>query len=161
MDLSQEAADEPVLSSAAAEILATVPLIEPYFRRGNVHMPEPLAAVFAESGLTARHGGVIAQLASAGELSVGDLARRLGVSLPTASGLVADLDRAGVVVRREDPANRRRTLVAIADAHTGHVRELVAGRAEPLLKVLERLSPGEREGFAKGLRTWAEQVRDW
>lgn len=161
MELSRDASAEPVLPPAAAEILATVPLIEPYFRRGNVHMPEPLAAVFAEYGLTARHGGVIAQLASAGELSVGDIARRLGVSLSTASGLVADLDRAGIVARRVDPANRRRTLVAVADAHAGHVRELVAGRAVPLLRVLEQLSPAEREGFAKGLRAWAEQVRDW
>lgn len=152
---------EPVLPEAAAEILATVPLVEPYFRRGNVRMPERLEAVFAEHGLTARHGGVIAQLASAGELSVGDLARRLRVSLSTASGLVADLGQAGVVTRRADPANRRRTLVAIADAHAGDVRELVAGRAEPLLKVLAQLSAAEREGFAKGLRAWAEQVRDW
>lgn len=150
-----------MLPEAAAEILATVPLVEPYFRRANVRMPRRLEEVFEQRGLTARHGGVIAQLSVAGELSVGDLAQRLGVSLSTASGLVADLAQAGVLTRRADPGNRRRTLVAVADDHAEDVRELVAGRAEPLLKVLAQLSAAERDGFAKGLRAWAEQVRDW
>ena len=45
--------------------------------------------------------------------TVGELASRLGLTLPTVSGVLADLDRAGLVERRPDPADRRRTIVQI------------------------------------------------
>ncbi|NEE00129.1 MarR family winged helix-turn-helix transcriptional regulator [Phytoactinopolyspora halotolerans] len=158
MELNRDATPT-VLSAEAAEVLAAVPLIEAYFRRSNVKMSEALSAVFAEHGLTARHGAVLAQLVVAAPLAVGELARVLGVSLSTASELVSDLARSGIAVRREDPQNRRRTLVELADVYLDDVRELVAGRAEPLVAALAELSPRDREGFANGLRAWAAQIR--
>jgi DNA-binding MarR family transcriptional regulator len=85
----------------------------------------------------------------------------MGMSLSTASELVGDLGRAGLVERREDPTNRRRTLAALAEPHRATVQALVAQRAGPLLQVLEGLSPRDRQGFARGLAAWAHQVRDW
>lgn len=143
------------------EVLAVVPLIEAYFRRGPTEMPEELATIFAVHGLTARHGGVLAQLSTSGSVSVTDLARRLGVSLSTASELVGNLSRAGLVDRREDPVNRRRTLVDLAETHRTAVRGFVARRSAPLLTVLDGLSARDREGFARGLSAWAREVRNW
>jgi DNA-binding transcriptional ArsR family regulator len=60
-------------------------------------------------------GGVLAQLSAGQTISVTELARRMGVSLSTASELVGDLARAGLIERREDPTNRRRTLTGLAD----------------------------------------------
>ncbi len=143
------------------EVLGVVPLLEAYFRRGPSEMPEELATLFAGHGLTARHGAVLAQLSASRSMSVTDLARRMKVSLSTASELVGELSRAGLVERREDPGNRRRTLVNLAEAHRDTVGGFVAQRAAPLLKVLEGLSPRDREGFARGLAAWAREVRNW
>src|ERR1700685_645207 len=45
-----------------------------------------------------------------GPVTVGELASLLGLTLPTVSGVLADLDRAGFIDRSADPADRRRTL---------------------------------------------------
>lgn len=39
-----------------------------------------------------------------------------------------------------------------------------SARAVPLLRtlrVMERLSPRDRQGFARGVSAWADEVRDW
>ncbi len=143
-------------------VLGFVPLLEAYFRRcAQVEMPAQLHEIFSGHRLTARHGGVLAQLSAGQSISVTALARRMGVSLSTASELVGDLSRAGLVERREDPDNRRRTLAALAETHRATVEAFVAQRAAPLLKVLDRLSPRDRQGFARGLSAWAYEVRNW
>lgn len=58
-------ADNDGLPSAdqVAQVLGYVPQIEAYFRQGPRRDAPALAALFAEHGLTGRHGGVLAQLA--------------------------------------------------------------------------------------------------
>jgi DNA-binding MarR family transcriptional regulator len=134
-----------------AQVLGFVPLLEVYFRRClQVEMPAQLQELFRHHRLTAGQS-----------ISVTELARRMGVSLSTASELVGDLARAGLVERREDPTNRRRTLAGLAEPHRATVQAFVAQRAGPLLQVLDALSPRDRQGFARGLSAWAQQVRDW
>ncbi|MDT0309559.1 MarR family transcriptional regulator [Streptomyces sp. DSM 44917] len=114
-----------------------------------------------EHGLTPRHGALLPQLlASERPLTVGELARRMRVSLPTASELVGALYRAGVVERRPDPGNRRRVLVSLAPAFHPAVERLVTARAAPLLRALDALSPRDRAGFRAGLEAWAREVQD-
>ena len=144
-----------------AEILASVPLLAAYFRRVNVELPDELVTIFNAHRLTARHGAVLSQLAVTENVGVTQLARVIGVSLSTASELIGDLGRAGIVERREDPADRRRTLVRLSQQHRASVEQLVASRAAPLVRVLENLSDRDRQGFAAGLRAWAAEVRNW
>ncbi|MEV5594960.1 MarR family transcriptional regulator [Streptomyces sp. NPDC052496] len=141
------------------EVIGLIPLLAPYFRKGLVQgaMPEPLLGAMTAHNLTPRHGAVLPQLL-AGALTVGDLARRLRVSLPTASELVGALTRAGIVERNEDPANRRRILVSLAPTHRPAVERFIATRSEPLLRALETLSPQERAGFVTGLTAWTREV---
>ncbi|MCC3768936.1 MarR family winged helix-turn-helix transcriptional regulator [Streptomyces sp. UNOC14_S4] len=142
-------------------VVGLVPLLEPYFRGPVVHglMPEPLRDVMESNGLTARHGAVLPQLLAGEPLTVSEIARRLHVSLPTASELVGALSRAGVVERTEDPANRRRTLVSLADTYRPHLEAFVARRGEHLLRALDTLSPAERAGFVAGLTAWVREVQ--
>ena len=141
--------------------MTLVPLVAAYFQRARGDMPAEFYEAFREHGLTARHGAVLGHLLADRSLSVTELSRRLGVSLSTASELVGELSRAGWVERREDPANRRRTLVSITDRRRPAVEAFVARRAAPLLRALENLSPRDREGFVAGLTAWAHEVRDW
>ncbi|MEU0239631.1 MarR family transcriptional regulator [Nocardiopsis sp. NPDC006198] len=138
--------------------LRFVPLLETFYRRAHSEMPDELRRLFQENRLTARHGSVLTQLTHGQELSVGELAARLEVGLPTTSELVGDLSRVGLVVRRQDPANRRRVLLSLAEEYRDLMRAFASRRARPLLRAFERLTPAEREGFAAGLRAWAHEV---
>ncbi|MEU7134649.1 MarR family transcriptional regulator [Streptomyces sp. NPDC046261] len=158
--------DEPVKAPRKPtpdefRVVGLVPLLEPFFRAAVVRdlMPEPLRDAMEAHGLTARHGAVLPQLLAGPPLTVGEIARRLHVSLPTASELVGALSRAGIVVRAEDPANRRRILVSLADEYRPLLEVFVARRGEPLLRALDGLSPDERAGFVAGLTAWVAEVQ--
>ncbi|MGW1072887.1 MarR family winged helix-turn-helix transcriptional regulator [Streptomyces sp. NPDC002537] len=142
-------------------IVGLVPLLEPYFRGPAVRelMPEPLRGAMETHGLTPRHGAVLPQLLAGDPLTVSEIARRLQVSLPTASELVGGLSRAGIVDRTEDPANRRRILVSLTEKHRPALETFVARRGEPLLRALDALTPAERAGFVAGLTEWVREVQ--
>jgi DNA-binding MarR family transcriptional regulator len=143
------------------EVLGLVPLLEPFFRGSVVRdlMPAPLRDAMETHGLTPRHGAVLPQLLAGQPLTVSEIARRLHVSLPTASELVGSLSRAGIVQRAEDPANRRRILVSLAEEFRPPLETFVALRTEPLLRALDRLSPSDRAGFLAGLTAWVREVQ--
>jgi DNA-binding MarR family transcriptional regulator len=108
------------------------------------------AAPAATAPLSPRHVAALEQLLS-GPLTVGDLASRLGLTLPTVSGVLADLDRAGFIERHPDPADRRRTIVQVIPARAALIGEWLDGAAKPLARVLDRLSPSEQQTFLKAM----------
>src|SRR6201996_2904256 len=116
------------------------------------------AAPTAPALLGPRHAAALQQLRG-GPLTVGELAARLGLTLPTVSGVLADLDRAGLVERRPDPADRRRTIAAIAGAQATLVDEWLAGAADPLARVLDKLSPSEQKAFVKAMDLLETELR--
>jgi DNA-binding MarR family transcriptional regulator len=97
-----------------------------------------------------RHVAVLEQLRE-GSLVVGDLAGRLGLTLSTVSGLLADLDHAGLIDRAPDTADRRRTIVAISPGNKDVVERWLDGAAAPLARVLDQLSQDERKAFLKAM----------
>jgi DNA-binding MarR family transcriptional regulator len=94
-------------------------------------------------------------------MGVGELAGRLGVGLTVASQMVGDLDRAGLVERRQDEADRRRTIVDVASSARGEVARWVQTRELPMRRTLEALSPQERTAFLKGLRILRRELSQW
>ncbi|MGW0389523.1 MarR family winged helix-turn-helix transcriptional regulator [Streptomyces sp. NPDC003042] len=146
---------------AEVEIAGLVPLLEPFYRTSVVRdlMPAALSEAMDSQGLTPRHGAVLPQLLAGEPLAVSEIARRLHVSLPTASELVGGLSRAGIVKRAEDPANRRRILVTLAEEYRTPLETFIVRRTEPLLRALERLTPQERAGFVAGLTAWVREVQ--
>ena len=85
------------------------------------------------------------------DTTVGALASALGLNLATASGLVADLERVGFVARSADPADRRRTIVSIAEERESLVDRWLAGATAPIVRALEHLSAEERSIFVKAM----------
>jgi DNA-binding MarR family transcriptional regulator len=104
----------------------------------------------APGPLSPRHVAALEQIRG-GPLTVGDLASRLGLTLPTVSGVLADLDRAGLVERRPDPADRRRTIVQINPGQAALIGHWLDGAAKPLARVLDQLSTAEQEAFLKAM----------
>ena len=79
------------------------------------------------------------------------VASRLGLTLPAASGVLADLDRACLVERRPDPADRRRTIVQIIPGQAALIGHWLDGAARPLARVLDQLTTSEQEVFLKAM----------
>jgi DNA-binding MarR family transcriptional regulator len=108
------------------------------------------AAPQAPAPLGPRHVAALQQLRG-GPVTVGELASRLGLTLPTVSGVLADLDRAGFVERHPDPADRRRTIVQITPDKSVMIGEWLDGAASPIARVLDKLCPSEQEAFLKAM----------
>ena len=100
--------------------------------------------------LNPRHIAALEQLLDR-PLTVGELATRLGLTLPTVSGVLADLDRAGFVERHPDPADRRRTIVQVVPAQAALISQWLDGAAKPIARVLDQLSPTEQQAFLKAM----------
>jgi DNA-binding MarR family transcriptional regulator len=97
-----------------------------------------------------RHVAALEQLRE-GPLTVGVLATRLGLTLSTVSGVLADLDRAGFVARQADAGDRRRTMVQIRPGRHAEIQEWLDRAAAPLARVLDRLDPAEQAAFLKAM----------
>ncbi|MBG0823922.1 MarR family transcriptional regulator [Planomonospora sp. ID91781] len=94
-----------------------------------------------------------------GPVSTGDIARLTGLTPGSATRLVDRLEKAGLVERRSDPADRRRALVALAPSARERISEVwdLPGRA--FTEVLERYGDAELAVIADYLHRAAEVGR--
>jgi DNA-binding MarR family transcriptional regulator len=116
------------------------------------------AAPPAPAPLSPRHIAALEQMRDR-PVTVGELASRLGLTLPTVSGVLADLDRAGLVDRHPDPADRRRTIVGIAPGQATLIGQWLDGAAKPVARVLDKLTPAEQEAFLKAMDLLEAELR--
>lgn len=83
----------------------------------------------APLGLTPGQGRALSMLDRAGEpLRMADLAEALRVVPRSATGVVQDLEEAGLVRRATDPADRRSVLVTLTGAGRARLEDLAAAR---------------------------------
>lgn len=122
--------------------------------------PELLALVDGDPPLGRRHVGVLAHIGAEGERTVSELAAELGLSLPATSKLTGELEDHGLVRRREDADDRRRTLVGLSPETATHVQAWIGRRHEALERTLASLDDTERAAFLKGLRTLGDALME-
>ena len=92
------------------------------------------------SALPGASRAVLTHLSMAGPLTVGELAEHLDRAQSVASDIVTGLERKGLLERRADPNDRRRTFVWLTDAGFGVLRDDASVLALPLLaSALERM----------------------
>ena len=132
-------------SALCLRLMQLFPRVTRGMRRWQDHAAPPSSAP-----LGPRHIAALEQLRG-GPVTVGELASRLGLTLPTVSGVLADLDRAGMVERHPDPADRRRTIVQIVPGQAALVGEWLDGAARPMARVLDKLTPAEQQAFLKAM----------
>ncbi|WP_033296299.1 MarR family winged helix-turn-helix transcriptional regulator [Amycolatopsis jejuensis] len=94
--------------------------------------------------LAPRHLSLLAYLLFDGPMTVTELAGRLEVAPTTASLMVGDLSRQGVLERTEDQDDRRRTIVSISEEKRPAVDAWLARGAKAWQHALTPLSPAER-----------------
>lgn len=93
-----------------------------------------------------------------GPLGGHELACRLGVSMPTVSGLVDRLVARGMLERRADPADRRVRLVALTTQGEHTVRELETAGEKVRATVLAEMDVDGLRALAQGFAAMAEAV---
>ena len=145
-------ASDQMSQAELAELLPLLPALTKAMTRRSHEVPAGIRADWRGHGLAPRHMNLLVSLALAGPMSVSDLSTRLDVGLATASLIVGELGRVGLVVRTEDENDRRRTIVDLAPAHRQAISAFVSRRAGVLKSALEPLQPQERAGLVKGLR---------
>lgn len=106
----------------------------------------------SEAGLTPAQAAVLefAARTRPDMATVGYLARTLGVSHPSAVGIVAPLCERGLVERVADPADARRTLLRITASGRAALRSLDR-YGSALAAVLDELDTRSREALVRGL----------
>lgn len=96
-------------------------------------------------------------LAEGGPLTVGQVAKELGIGVSTAGHLVERLVRIDMAQRQEDATDRRRVLVSLTAQ--GHAfRERLLGELTGLGPALQALSDDELAAFIYGMRAIAREL---
>jgi DNA-binding MarR family transcriptional regulator len=127
-------------------------------RAGGSPKHEELRLAFEQGELGDRHVSPLIALIIGGPASVGELAERIGLTLGTTSLLVGELSRAGLVERREDDRDRRRTIVSISEPVAAVMRPWLRETLKPLGRSLDRMSATQRAHFMDGLRILGEEI---
>jgi DNA-binding MarR family transcriptional regulator len=105
-----------------------------------------------------RHLSLLGYLLFDGPMTVNELADRLQVAPTTASLMIAELSRAGVLERVEDENDRRRRIVSISDAKRPTIQKWLGPAADAWGGALADLTPAERRTVVDTLRRYLELV---
>jgi DNA-binding MarR family transcriptional regulator len=144
--------------STAAELLVAFRIVVKRLERTPMPVDPAKTAAWTQSHPAPRHVAALMQVVADEGLSVSTLADRLGVSLATASQVVTDLEASALVERVEDPTDRRRTLVQVADTHRALADALLDTRLRPVQRALDRMRPAEQRAVLRGLELVAEEL---
>ena len=130
---------------AVRELLLVMPRLVGRVKR----LPPP--AELRPLDLAPRHLSMLSLLLLDGPLTVSRLAGMLGVAPTTVSLIVGDLSRKGVLVRREDEADRRRRIVDISPESRPAVARWLSAGAHAWRHALTPLSPAQQRAFVDTL----------
>ncbi|MBC6463670.1 MarR family winged helix-turn-helix transcriptional regulator [Actinomadura sp. HBU206391] len=142
----------PSVDEGVRTLLLLMPRVVGRIKRSRV--PRELQSL----SLAPRHLSLLAYLLFDGPMSVNELADRLEIVPATASLMIGDLSRQGVIDRREDEADRRRTIVSVADDHRTAVEGWLAKGAEAWKKALQPLTPAQRRTFIDTLHVYEREL---
>lgn len=120
----------------------------------------PVPAELRDFALAPRHITLLTNLRCDGPLTINTLAGRLKIAPTTVSLMVAELSRQGVLDREEDPVDRRRTIVSIAEKHRDAVGRWLSAAADAWRKALAPLTDEQRDLFVATLRRYEQTVAE-
>jgi DNA-binding MarR family transcriptional regulator len=104
-----------------------------------------------ENGLSMSQCGALIHLHHMGSAGVTDLGDHLGVSSAAASQMLDRLVQQGLILRSEDPGDRRVKQIMLSDKGQQILEGGIRARISWLKDVFENLSPSEKEAIALAL----------
>lgn len=156
MSTQQDPRDGLSTDEAIRAMLLLMPRVVARVKR--TPLPERLRSM----NLAPRHLSLLSYLLFDGEMTVNALAERLQVAPTTVSLMVSDLSRQGVLQRREDPADRRRTIVAITDEPQTRaaIEGWLSNGARAWRTAFEALTDQERALFVRTIQSYESEAFD-
>jgi len=116
------------------------------------------APAFTSIDLTMAQAKLLYVVAAAGELSMSEIALRLGVTISTASGAVDHLVSIELLSRVDDPANRRQVRVSITPLGAQTLEQLRELSARQLRSLFDLLGDDDLEVIDRAIRILTEAV---
>src|SRR5215207_1574317 len=116
------------------------------------------APAFTSIDLTMAQAKLLYVVAAAGELSMSEIALRLGVTISTASGAVDHLVSIELLSRVDDPANRRQVRVSITPLGAQTLEQLRELSARQLRSLFDVLGDDDLEVIDRAIRILTEAV---
>lgn len=146
--------EDPGVDDAVRALLLLMPRL--VGRAKRLPVPEELHGL----ALAPRHLSLLSYLLFDGPMTVNELAARLEVAPTTASLLIAELSRKGVLERREDEHDRRRRIVSITASTRPAISAWLARGATAWRRALAPLTPEQRRLFVDTLLAYEHAVAD-
>lgn len=104
-----------------------------------------VADALAMEGLKLMHHAVLAATAEHGPIAQADLSRRLSVDPKDMVGILNDLQRAGLVLRAPDPADRRKNATTVTPEGTAILGRCATLAEAANAQLLAPLAPAEQD----------------
>jgi DNA-binding MarR family transcriptional regulator len=142
----------PSVEDATRTLLLLIPRVVGRIKRSRI--PEELRSF----SLAPRHLSLLAYLLFDGPLGVNELATRLEVAPATVSLMVSELSRRGILQRRQDDADLRRTIVSIAEQHHAAVDAWLSKGARAWQTALRPLTPAQRRTVIEALQVYEREL---
>lgn len=111
------------------------------------HSVEDMTAMLREHGLSMPQLGTLQLLRAEGTQTVSNIASHLNLSLGATSHLVERLVQKDLVVRQEDPHDRRQKLVDLTPGGVDLVAEMDQRAADSMAGLLEPVPEGSRQAL--------------
>lgn len=143
------------MSDEISEVLELIVRVQRAIHRSKVFEEKAHEPWVATTSLTMAQLRALMTLDDSGHLTVGQLAERLGVGMPSASSIVDRLVDEGFAERHQDPDDRRRIVVHPTKQGSERIDRMRQGPREVLEALVCRLTPEEREHVKVGLRALA------
>lgn len=111
-----------------------------------------------EKGLSMSQLGALLRLFRGGSCSVSDIGDNLGVTNAAASQMLERLVQQGLILRKEDPEDRRVKQVVLTDKGREILQESIAARQVWLENLARTLSEAEREQITAALEVLIDKA---
>lgn len=111
-----------------------------------------VAQVLAQEGLKMWHHVVLAAVADFGSVGQAELGRSISLDPKDVVGILNDLQEAGLVVREQDPGDRRKNRVTLTDAGRAAAARCAVAAQHANDELLAPLGTQERAAFMEMLR---------
>ena len=116
------------------------------------------AAEFTTLDITMAQAKLLYVLMAVGELSMSEIAKRLGVTVSTASGAVDRLVELGLLARSDDPSNRRQVRVSVTALGMATVEQIRELSTRQLRMLFEQVSDDDLEVITRATHIMAGAV---
>lgn len=110
------------------------------------------ATEFTTLDITMAQAKLLYVVATAGELSMSEIAQQLGVTISTTSGAVERLVELGLLARTEDPANRRQVCVTVTETGAATLEQVRELSIHQLRTLFERMSDTDLGVIERAIR---------